>query len=298
MMLVHRSDRSRSRSPDPLPAAIEPASEPGRSPNGFSGLGGPGGRPELLGVGLDPVDVETTLERVHAAIGTRSRLFLATANLNFVALAARDETFARQLRAVDLCVADGLPLVWLSRLLGPRLPERVAGADLVERMRRDTTRPVRVYLFGGPDGVAERAAGVLDREAGGLRCVGWQSPGMGTAEELSEPFRIELINAARPDFLFVSLGARKGQEWLTRNQEALEVPVICHLGAVLSFISGDVRRAPGWLQRCGLEWAWRIREEPALVRRYGADAATVARLVANDVGARPLRFRRVGRNRR
>lgn len=269
MLAEHRDDARPGAGPDGPPASAA------RLP-----------RRELLRVGLDPLDVETTLDRIHHAIATRQRLLLATANLNFVALAARDDTFARQLRDADLCVADGLPLVWLSRLLGPRLPERVAGADLVERMRRNTARPVNVYLFGGPDGVAERAARVLADESGGLRCVGWQSPGMGSAEELSEPFRIELINAARPDFLFVSLGARKGSEWLTRNQDALDVPVLCHLGAVLSFISGDVRRAPRMLQRCGLEWAWRIREEPALVRRYASDAGTVARLLASDLRAR------------
>jgi N-acetylglucosaminyldiphosphoundecaprenol N-acetyl-beta-D-mannosaminyltransferase len=114
-------------------------------------------------------------------------------------------------------------------------------------------------------------------------CVGHESPGFGSVEEMSGSDVLERIDASEADFLVVALGAVKGQAWIQRNRARLRVPVISHLGAVVNFAAGTVSRAPAWVQRAGLEWAWRIKEEPALWRRYARDARAFAGLFAGSL---------------
>jgi N-acetylglucosaminyldiphosphoundecaprenol N-acetyl-beta-D-mannosaminyltransferase len=149
-----------------------------------------------------------------------------------------------------------------------------------------------VYFFGGPDGAAEAAARRINAESAGMRCVGYQCPGFGSVEEMSGADRIDRINASGADFLVVALGARKGQAWIERNRSRLQTPIISHLGAVVNFAAGTVSRAPRWMQRSGLEWLWRIKEEPALWRRYWNDGKALLYLLATRVVPFALRQRR------
>jgi N-acetylglucosaminyldiphosphoundecaprenol N-acetyl-beta-D-mannosaminyltransferase len=176
-----------------------------------------------------------------------------------------------------------MPLVWLARLMSIPLRERVAGASLFEALRGGAERRLAVYFFGGPEGVAEAAGRRLGHEAKGLVCVGYESPGFGSVEEMSSEETIRRINASNADLLVVALGARKGQAWIERNRSRLNVPVVSHLGAVVDFTAGRIRRAPLWMQRRGLEWAWRIKEQPSLWRRYVKDGLALATLLLTCV---------------
>jgi N-acetylglucosaminyldiphosphoundecaprenol N-acetyl-beta-D-mannosaminyltransferase len=138
-------------------------------------------------------------------------------------------------------------------------------------------------LFGGEQGVADAVAAKLNAEEGGLDCVGTISPGHGSVAELSSGSHIDAINASRAQLLAVSLGAKKGQAWLLHNHTALEVPVRAHLGAVINFQAGVIRRAPLVLRKVGLEWLWRIKEEPYLWRRYGHDGLVLSQLLLTRV---------------
>jgi N-acetylglucosaminyldiphosphoundecaprenol N-acetyl-beta-D-mannosaminyltransferase len=237
----------------------------------------------LLGLPFDAVDLAGAEARIRAAAASRSRCFLSTPNVNFLVGCRSDGAFRDSVVNSDLSVADGMPLVWLARLMGIPIRERVAGSTLFEVLRRTPARRLSVYFFGGADGVAEAAWRALDSEAGGLACVGYASPGFGSVEDMSSDSIIQAINASRADVLVVSLGARKGHAWIERNRARLEVPVISHLGAVLQFASGCVRRAPHWMQRTGLEWLWRIKEQPALWRRYFSDGLALLELFAMRV---------------
>ncbi|MDP2822674.1 MAG: EpsI family protein, partial [Sulfuritalea sp.] len=108
-------------------------------------------------------------------------------------------------------------------------------------------------------------------------------PGFGSVEDMSSSATIDRINASGADFVVVALGARKGQEWIERNRSRLSAPVISHLGAVVGFVAGTVKRAPAWMQRNGMEWLWRIKEEPHLWRRYLGDGLILVRLLATRV---------------
>lgn len=237
----------------------------------------------LLGLPIDAIDLAGAEQRIRAAAAARMHCFMSTPNVNFVIESRSDDAFRNAVLHSDLSVADGMPLVWLARLIGIPIRERVAGASLFEALRGGEGRPLAVYFFGGADSVAEAAGRRLAREAKGLVCVGYESPGFGSVEEMSSEETIRRINASHADLLVVSLGARKGQAWIERNRSRLDVPVVSHLGAVVDFTAGTVRRAPAWMQRAGLEWLWRIKEQPALWRRYLNDGLALALLLLTRV---------------
>src|SRR5262249_49919971 len=128
-----------------------------------------------------------------------------------------------------------------------------------------------------------KAGRAINQRPRTLRCVGTLDPGFCSVEEMSRDDMIAEINASKPDFLAVSLGAQKGQAWLQRNHDRLTIPVRAHLGAALSFQAGTIKRAPLAVRGWGLEWLWRIKEEPYLWRRYGNDALVLLRLLSTRV---------------
>lgn len=225
----------------------------------------------LLGLPFDSVNMAEAEHRIRVAAADHSRCFLSTPNLNFLIAAQNDVAFRNSVINSDLSVADGMPLVWIARLLGIPLRERVAGSALFDALRQPSEKSLSVFFFGGPEGAAEAASQKLSLEGQGLTCVGFETPGFGSVEEMSKEGFIQRINASKADFLVVSLGAKKGQAWIERNRKQITVPIISHLGAVVNFVAGTVQRAPVWMQRIGLEWLWRIKEDPVLWRRYASD---------------------------
>ena len=247
----------------------------------------------LFGLAFDEIDMDATVLHIRRCASERIPCFISTPNVNFVVAAQTDAALRASVWHSDLCLADGRPIVWAARWLGVPIRERVAGADLFERLRRgDGGQPLKVYFFGGADGVAQRAAAVLNAEQGGLRCVGYASPGFGSVEDMSGEVIIERINASGADFVVVSIGAKKGQAWIERNRHRLTPPLISYLGAVVNFVAGSVTRAPWLLQRLGLEWMWRIKEEPALWRRYANDGIAWLHLLARHVLPSLIQHRR------
>lgn len=238
----------------------------------------------IFGLPFDAVTMAQAVSRVRDATQARQALLLSTANLNFVVAARGDPFFRHSVIHSSLLLADGMPIVWISRLLALTVTERVPGSGLFEALARlDPKHPTRIYFFGGPDGVAARAAERINAQDGGLRCIGYESPGQGSVDSMSSEAQIERINAADPDFVVVALGARKGQAWIERNRLRMRTGIVSHLGAVINFAAGSVKRAPQAMQRLGLEWLWRIKEEPQLWRRYANDAAVLARLMLSSV---------------
>lgn len=227
----------------------------------------------LLGLPVDNVRLEDVQERIVRAAADRTSFVFVTPNLNFLRTSRKDGNFRRNAMSNALSLADGMPLVWLGRLFGLRL-ERVAGSTVFEGLvAAPLERKLNVFFFGGPDGAAAAAFARINRSSSGLRAVGALNPGFGSVEAMSSSEVIDLINGSGADFLVVALGARKGLAWIEENRAMLQPYVISHLGAVVNFAAGTLRRAPTWMQRLGLEWLWRMQQEPALVFRYTADAA-------------------------
>ena len=235
----------------------------------------------VFGVPIDALTLDGAEARVRVAVETGTRLSFVTPNLNWLIRALGDPAAMQQIREADLSLADGAPVVWLARQLGAPMPERVAGSDLFERLRMKKAghRAIRIFFFGGRAGAAEAANARLNEEDGGLIGCGALNPGYGAVEDMAAPVIFETINRARPDFVVVSLGAQKGQDWISRYRHRLDAPVIAHLGAVVDFVGDKIARAPRWMSRAGLEWAWRIYAEPALWRRYVMDGIRFLMLV-------------------
>ena len=243
------------------------------------------GRPLVcvLGLPFDAIDLEEAVQRIRGAAFAGQRCFVSTPNLNFAMTARADAAFRGAVLHSDLNLADGMPLVWTARLLGLPLTHRVSGADVFEALRAHAGPPITVFLFGGPPGVASRACEAINRGVGGMRCVGFDDAGFGTVESMSGDDRIDRINRSGAHFVVASLGAGKGQAWLERNAGRLTAPVLSHLGAVINFAAGSVRRAPRWMTASGLEWLWRVKEEPSLWRRYWHDGADALGLLLTRV---------------
>lgn len=201
--------------------------------------------------------------------------FVVTPNVDHV-LRLRESQELRDLYAgARFSFADGMPVIWASRLAGTPLPERVTGADLVPALCALAAREgLRVYLLGGPPGAAERAAAVLASRHPGLQ-VGHHCPSFGFEKNDVENERIiALVNAYRPDFLFVGVGAPKQERWIARFRDRLDVGISLGIGAAIEFEAGMIRRAPVWMRRVGAEWIWRMLSDPKrLVRRYAGNAA-------------------------
>lgn len=240
----------------------------------------------LLGLPFDAIDMNGTVDRIYEAVRTRKKCFISTPNLNFLITSLKDDGFRDSVIHSDLSVVDGMPLLWLARMLNIPLPERVAGSDIIENLleNKNNYEPIKVFFFGGEDGVAEQACKKLKAdEAQGVRCVGYYNPGFGSVDDMSTSEIISLVNKSEADFIIVSLGAKKGQEWIQKNISALDAPVISHLGAVVNFTAGTVKRAPYYMRRAGLEWLWRIKEEKYLWRRYFSDFIVLIQLFVTQV---------------
>lgn len=236
---------------------------------------------EIAGVRIDACTLEETVQRVveHAA-SRGAPAFVVTPNAHHVVMLQESEPFRRVYREAWLSVADGVPLIWASRLLGSPLPGRVNGTDLFEAVcAAAAKRRLRVFLLGGRPGAADAAARVLQERHPDLIIAGTYCPPFGFERDAEESARtISAVREARPDILFVGLGAPKQEIWMHENGEAVGVPVSLGIGVSFELVAGMVQRAPPWMQRSGLEWFFRLLMEPGrLWKRY---AVTNPRFVA------------------
>ena len=239
----------------------------------------------ILGMPVDAVDMAGALQKLEAAAAGGAPFLVSTPNLNFLVNIQSDEEFRDTLLDSDLCLADGLPIIWIARIMGLPIRERVAGSDMFDALKSPArfAQQLSVFLFGGAQGAAAAVAAKLHAEPCGLRAVGSLDPGFLTVEEMSRDDIIDVINASNADLLAVFLGAKKGQLWLHRNHDRLRVPIRVQLGATVNFQAGTVRRAPRMVRAWGFEWLWRIKEEPYLWRRYWNDGRVLLRLLVTRV---------------
>jgi N-acetylglucosaminyldiphosphoundecaprenol N-acetyl-beta-D-mannosaminyltransferase len=239
----------------------------------------------VLGMPVDAIGMHAVLRRIESAAAGRTPFLISTPNLSFLVNSYWDRDFRESLILSDLCTADGMPIIWIAWLTGIPIKKRIAGSDIFDALKAEhsTAHPLKIFLFGGADGVAAAASRALNSQPSGLYCVGSLYPGFCSVEEMSRDDIIDNINSSGADFLVASLGAQKGQLWLQRNHRRLLIPVRAHLGASLNFQAGTVKRAPPVIRKFGFEWLWRIKEEPYLWRRYWNDGRVLLRLLFTDV---------------
>lgn len=209
--------------------------------------------------------------------------YVVTPNVDHVVMYQKSEVLRRAYADASLILADGAPVVAVSRLLGRPLPERVAGSDLVPRLFSEAVwqrTNLRIYLLGGAPGVAQRAAERIEAAWPGVEVVGVASPPLGFERDPGQNADlVTRINSREPDLLLVGLGAPKQELWIHRHHHELTATMALCIGATIDFLAGERKRAPRWMRRSGLEWLFRVLLEPRrLGRRYARDAWEFPRL--------------------
>jgi N-acetylglucosaminyldiphosphoundecaprenol N-acetyl-beta-D-mannosaminyltransferase len=227
----------------------------------------------VLGVPVDNLTMEEALARCDEFIATGRATGrthqIATVNADFVVNSLHDPELQRILQESDMATADGMPLVWGSRLLGGPLPGRVTGADMVPALaERSAQKGYSVFFLGAREGIAAKAAEILQQRNPGLKVAGVLSPPPRSILEMDRSV-VEAVKAARPDILLVAFGNPKQEKWIRMYAHELQVPICIGVGGTFDMIVGVTKRAPAWVQKVGLEWAYRLSQEPRrLAKRY------------------------------
>ena len=252
----------------------------------------------VAGVRFDNVTMEEAVSRIVRLVQKADQpQYICTGNLDHLAMLQKDKEFRAIYDKAALSLADGMPIVWLSRLAARRgaaavpLKERVAGSDLFWELGRASAHTgLRIFLMGGMPGAAERAAAVLKERHPGAVICGIYCPPFETFNTPQEQETIEqMIREACPDVLLVGLGAPKQEKWIAAHKDAVGVPVCIGVGGSFEMAAGMVKRAPAWAQRMGLEWVCRLAQDPRrLTHRYlGRDLPFLATTIFQTAFARP-----------
>ena len=220
-----------------------------------------------------------TLEQIDRLVAGRKPAYLVTANLDFAAQASEDVELQRILVEAEIVLCDGTPLVWASRLTGKPLRERVAGSDLVPRLAAHAEKKgYKIFLLGGELSSLKGASENLQRKYPALPAVHYYSPPFAPLHEFDNQQILEEIRKASPDILLVAFGCPKQEKWIYMHYRKLGVPCCIGIGATVDFLAGKVSRAPAWVARTGLEWVYRVLQEPRrLAGRYMKDVLFLVR---------------------
>jgi N-acetylglucosaminyldiphosphoundecaprenol N-acetyl-beta-D-mannosaminyltransferase len=227
-------------------------------------------RANILGVEVSATTMEITLRTIEAWIARHESHYVCVTGVHGVMESWRDEELRHIHNTAGLVTADGMPLVWLGRLMGFRQMERVYGPDLMLMVcERSAKQGYCQFFYGGTPGVAEKLASRLQSRFPGLQVAGVYSPPFRALTPEEDEAVIERINAAQPDIVWVGLSTPKQERWMSEHWGRLNAPVLIGVGAAFDFHAGFKRQAPHWMQQSGLEWLFRLAMEPRrLWRRY------------------------------
>lgn len=241
----------------------------------------------IAGIPVDNLDRNGVVARLEQFIQEQRFHQVATANTDFLINARYDPELRQILRQCDLVMPDGMPLVWASRLLKTPLPERVTGADIVTDLADLAARKgYTIYMLGGRPEVAQRARQRLEAAYPGLQIVGCVSPPLSPLMAMESDRLLDDIARTRPDILLVAFGNPKQEKWVSLHRDRLVVPVCIGIGGTFDFLAGETTRAPHWMQRSGLEWLYRLSQEPKrLWKRYANDIVYFARFLCAQLWA-------------
>ena len=231
----------------------------------------------MLGVRVDCVDMEAALVRIESFVDQGGRHLVATVNPEFVMRAADDREFARVLDSAALCLADGSGVVWAARRQGCSLAGPVTGVDLIPPLAGlCARRGFRLFLLGAAAGVAEQLADRLRAQNPGLHVAAHAGSPDASADEET----LDRLAAERPHVLLVAYGAPRQELWIDRMSDRLSgVAVAIGVGGAFDFLTGRVPRAPVWMRRVGMEWVFRLAQQPWRIRRMAVLPAYAVRVL-------------------
>ena len=238
-------------------------------------------RMRLMNTEIDNLTMDETLDAIDSLIKEDNCSYVVTPNVDHIVQLEKDEELKRAYENASLILTDGKPLIWISNWYKTPIKEKISGSDLFPRVcDLAAKKGYTMYLLGAAEGVADKAAKNLMDKYKGLNIVGTYSPPFGIEKDKVELKKIERqIQEVHPDILIVGLGCPKQEKYMYHHCKELDVPISFGLGASIDFEAGNIKRAPRWMSEHGLEWLYRITQDPKrLAKRYLVDDMKIIRI--------------------
>ncbi len=238
-------------------------------------------RMRLMNTEIDNLTMDETLDAIDSLIKEDNCSYVVTPNVDHIVQLEKDEELKRVYENASLILTDGKPLIWISNWYKTPIKEKISGSDLFPRVcDLAAKKGYTMYLLGAAEGVADKAAKNLMDKYKGLNIVGTYSPPFGFEKDKVELKKIERqIQEVHPDILIVGLGCPKQEKYMYHHCKELDVPISFGLGASIDFEAGNIKRAPRWMSEHGLEWLYRITQDPKrLAKRYLVDDMKIIRI--------------------
>jgi N-acetylglucosaminyldiphosphoundecaprenol N-acetyl-beta-D-mannosaminyltransferase len=226
---------------------------------------------DMFGLSVSCFTLEEAAEKLSELAQSGKTSVVFTANTEAIVMMSTNGEFRTAYKNADYVFPDGMPLVWFSRIIGERLPERVTGADLLPELCRIAEKKnLRIFFLGGTPEVTPIAVLNLLKRFPTLQVAGIATPWINLTDQKDlHSDLVNLINGSNSDIVFIGFGVPKQEIWIARNQYRLKTGVILSVGGSFDFMAGKTIRAPLWMQKSGLEWLWRLLYEPKrLWKRY------------------------------
>ena len=239
-------------------------------------------RMKFMNTEIDNLTMQETLQAIDQLIQEDRNSYVVTPNVDHIVQLETDKELQDVYANASLILTDGKPLLWIAKLYGTQIKEKISGSDLFPLLcDMATKKGYKMFCLGAAEGVAAKAAENLKKRYSGLQVAGTYSPPYGFEKDALEIKKIaEMIKEAQPQILIVGLGCPKQEKFIWNNRENLNVPVSLGLGASFDFEAGNIKRAPRWMQNCGLEWLFRITQDPKrLFKRYIIDDMKIIKLI-------------------
>lgn len=239
-------------------------------------------RIKFMNTEIDNLTIDEALKRIDELILENKNAYVVTPNVDHIVRLERDGELKEVYRHADLILTDGKPLVWISKLYGKPIKEKISGSDLFPRLcALAAKKGYKMFFLGAAEGVAAKAAENLTKRFEGLQVVGTYSPPFAFEKDKAERAKIvKMIKDVSPHILIVGLGCPKQELFILHNKDVLGVPLSLGLGASLDFEAGKIKRAPAWMSEHGLEWFYRFLKEPKrMFKRYFIDDVKILGLV-------------------
>lgn len=239
-------------------------------------------RMKFMNTEIDNLTMIEALDAIDGLISKNSNSYIVTPNVDHIVQLEAGGELNEAYKNADLILTDGKPLIWISKLHGKPIKEKISGSDLFPLLcERAAKNKYKMFFLGAAEGVAAKAAKNLIQKYEGLEVVGTYSPPLGFENDSMEMNKIiRMIKNAKPHILVVGLGCPKQELFIYKNKDRMGVPVSLGLGASLDFEAGNIKRAPRWMANVGLEWLYRIIQDPKrLAKRYLVDDRVIFKLI-------------------
>lgn len=239
-------------------------------------------RIKFLNTYIDSLTMDEAIYEIDKLIQKKDCRYVLTPNLDHIVTMETDKEFAEIYQYADLVVADGKPLIWISKYFKNPIKEKISGSDLFPKMcELSAKKGYSIFILGAGEGIADKAAKNLIKKNPGLVIAGTYSPAFGFEKDNVELEKIKnIVTKAKPDILAVSLGSPKGEKFVYKHLKEYDIPLGISIGATIDFEAGNVKRAPKWMGDHGLEWLFRITQDPKrLIKRYWNDAIKIIPII-------------------